>query len=61
MSTVCIKARDKNYVQNFGWNKPVRIPRGKVEDNIKMDVKGIMWKSVDCIYLAQERDGWWVL
>jgi hypothetical protein len=31
------------------------------EDNIKIDLKEIGWVGVDWIYLAQDRDQWWVL
>jgi hypothetical protein len=49
---------DKKFVQNFDWNKPLGRPRRKLEDNIRMDVKEIMWENVDWIHLAQDRDRW---
>jgi hypothetical protein len=37
-------------------------PRGRHwhrwEDNIKMDLREILWGGVDLIYLAQDRDQW---
>jgi hypothetical protein len=29
------------------------------EDNIRVDLLGIGWEGVDCIYLAQDRVRWW--
>jgi hypothetical protein len=37
---------------------PVRRPRRKWEDNIKMDLREIGWDGMDWIYLAQDRDQW---
>jgi hypothetical protein len=31
------------------------------DDNIRMDVKEIVWEGVDWIYLVQDRDQWRVL
>jgi hypothetical protein len=31
------------------------------EDNIKTDLKGTVWESVEWIKLAQNRDQWWAL
>jgi hypothetical protein len=33
-------------------------PRHRCEDNIKMDLKGVEFGSVDWIELAQDRDRW---
>jgi hypothetical protein len=41
--------------------KPLRIPRRRWEDNIRLDLREIMWEDVDWIYLAQDRDQWRVL
>jgi hypothetical protein len=30
-------------------------------DNNKMDLKEVGWDGMDLIYLAQDRDQWWVL
>ena len=37
-------------------NRPLGRPRHTWEDNIKMDLEGKGWESVECIHLAQERD-----
>jgi hypothetical protein len=31
------------------------------KENIKINLKGIGWKCVDWIHLAQNRDPWWLL
>jgi hypothetical protein len=33
-------------------------PRRKWEDNIKMDLREVVWGSIDWIDLAQDRDLW---
>jgi hypothetical protein len=33
-------------------------PRGRWEDNIKMDVEEVGWRGMDRIDLAQDRDRW---
>jgi len=38
--------------------KSVGRPRHIWKDNIKVDLKGISWDSVDWIHLAQDRDQW---
>ena len=38
--------------------RPHGRPRRRWEDNIKMDVKEVGWGGIDCIDLAQGRDGW---
>jgi hypothetical protein len=35
---------------------PFRRPRGRLEDNIKMNLGEIEWEDVDWIHLAQNRD-----
>jgi hypothetical protein len=35
--------------------------RRRWEDNIKMDLREILWESVDWMYLAQDRDQWWAV
>jgi hypothetical protein len=32
--------------------------RGKWEDNIRMDLRDMMWEGLDRIHLAQDRDQW---
>jgi hypothetical protein len=38
--------------------RPLRIPRRRWVDNIKMDLGEIGWDGVDWIELAQDRDKW---
>jgi hypothetical protein len=40
---------------------PLRIPRCRLEDNIKMDLQEVRCGSVDWIGLAQDRDRWLTL
>jgi hypothetical protein len=37
------------------------MPRHRGEDNIKMDLQGIGWGSMECIDLAEDRERWWAL
>jgi hypothetical protein len=36
--------------------RPLRRPRCRWEDNIKMDLREIGWEGVDWIHLAEDRD-----
>jgi hypothetical protein len=38
--------------------KPLRRPRRRWVDNIKMDLKDIRWDGMDWIAVAQDRDQW---
>jgi hypothetical protein len=38
--------------------RPLRRPRSRREDNIKMDFRDIEFGGVDWIHLAQDRDRW---
>jgi hypothetical protein len=38
--------------------RPLRRPRRRREDNIKMDLRQIGWGGADWIDLAQDRDRW---
>jgi hypothetical protein len=38
--------------------RPLRRPRRRWEDNIRMDLQEVGCKCVDCIGLAQDRDTW---
>jgi hypothetical protein len=38
--------------------RPVRRPRRRCEDNIRMDLGEIRWEGVDWMRLAQDRDQW---
>jgi hypothetical protein len=42
-------------------NRPLRIPRLRWEDNIRMDLKEVGCGDIDWIGLAQDRDRWRVL
>jgi hypothetical protein len=38
--------------------RPLRRPRRRWVDNIKMDLKGIGWDGADWVDRAQDRDQW---
>jgi hypothetical protein len=38
--------------------RPLRIPRYRWEDNIRMDLREIGWGGMEWIDLAQDRDQW---
>jgi hypothetical protein len=38
--------------------RPLGRPRRRWEDNIKMDLREIVFGDVDWIHWAQDRDGW---
>jgi hypothetical protein len=38
--------------------RPLRRPRHRWEDNIRMDLREIVWGGVSSIDLAQDRDHW---
>jgi hypothetical protein len=47
-----------------GWpvgRRPLGRPRRRREDNIKMDLREIVFGDVDWIHLAQDKDRWWAL
>jgi hypothetical protein len=44
------------FVEKPGGKKPLRRPRHRWEDYIKMDLKEIEWGGLDWIDLAQGRD-----
>jgi hypothetical protein len=41
--------------------RPLRRPRRRWQDNIKMDLQQEVCGCMDCIRLAQDRDRWWAL
>jgi hypothetical protein len=41
--------------------RPLGRPRRMWEDNIKMDLREIVWGGMDWIDLAEDRDQWWAL
>jgi len=38
--------------------EPLRRPRRRWKDNIRMDLREIGWEVVDWIHLAEDRDQW---
>ena len=38
--------------------RPLGRPRCRWKDNIKMDLKEVVWEGMDWIKLAQDRDSW---
>jgi hypothetical protein len=38
--------------------RPLRRPRRRLVDNIKMELREIRWGAVDWIDMAQDRDQW---
>jgi hypothetical protein len=38
--------------------RPLERLRHRWEDNIKMDLRETGWGSMNCVYLAQDRDQW---
>jgi len=63
--TCSMHRRSERCIQYFGWKTYKAEPLGRIscrwEDNIRMDLKVILWKGVDRIHLAQYRDQWRVL
>jgi hypothetical protein len=57
--------KDEKCIQNFGWEtlreETAWKTRYRWEDNIRMGLREIGWKGVDCPHLAQDRDQWQVL
>jgi hypothetical protein len=45
-------------VRKLKGKRPLRKPRRRWEDNIKMDLRVIVLKGVDWIHLAKDRDQW---
>jgi hypothetical protein len=42
-------------------NRPLGRPRRRWKDNIRTDLREIVWEGVDWIRLAQDRDQWWAV
>jgi hypothetical protein len=57
--------RDEKCIQNFcqksEGKRPLRRPRCRWEDNIKIDLKEMGWEHVDWLHLAPDRDQWQAL
>jgi hypothetical protein len=45
-------------LEKLEGKRPLERPRHKLEDNIKMNLRGIGWSDMDWIHLAQDRDQW---
>jgi hypothetical protein len=45
-------------VENPEGKRPLRRPRRRCVDNIKIDLREIGWDGTDSIDLAQDRDQW---
>jgi hypothetical protein len=39
--------------------RPLRRPRRRPEDNIKMNLIELIWGGMDWINLAEDKDQWW--
>jgi hypothetical protein len=48
----------KILIRKLERKRPLRRPRCRWEDNIRMDIKGKDWENLDCIQPAQNRDQW---
>jgi hypothetical protein len=48
-------------VGKYEGNRSLGRPRGRVEDNIKMDLQGVGWGDMGGINLAQNREKWFVV
>jgi hypothetical protein len=55
--------RDENtykiLVGKLAGKIPLRKPRCRWDDKIRMDLREIRWQGVDWTHLAQDRDQWW--
>jgi hypothetical protein len=41
--------------------RPLRRPRHRWEDDIRMDLREVGWEGVDWMHMSQDRDQWRVL
>jgi len=48
-------------VGKTGGQTPLGRPRHRWEDNIRIDLREIVWESEDWVHLAQGEDLWWAL
>jgi hypothetical protein len=62
MGHVAYRGEQRNAYKILVWKpevkRPHARPRHRWEDNIKMDLRDIVWDGVDWIHLAQNRDQW---
>jgi hypothetical protein len=64
LHVACMGRRGMPYKILFGkpeGKRPLRKPRSRREDNIKMDLIEIAWGVMDWIHLSQNRDDWWAI
>jgi hypothetical protein len=59
---------DQPVARMVGWlvanpegKRPLRRPRHRWEDNIRMDLREVGWEGVDWMHLAQDRNQWQTL
>jgi hypothetical protein len=54
--------RQERFIQGFGGGTrqklPLRRPRHRWEDNIKMDLQELVWGSMDWLGLVHNRERW---
>jgi hypothetical protein len=43
------------------WKRPLGRPRRRWEDNIRMDLREVVWKDVEWMHLAENRGQWQVV
>jgi hypothetical protein len=48
----------QNFTQKTSRERPVGRPRHSWESNIKVGLKNTVYKDVDWIHMAQDRDKW---
>jgi hypothetical protein len=53
-----IKHAYKILIGKFERKRPLRRPRRRGEDNIRIQIRETGWEGVDWTYLDQERDQW---
>jgi len=51
----------KLWLKNLKGKRSLKRSRHNWEDNIRMDLREIVWKVVDWIHLAQDGDQWQAL
>ena len=49
---------DRDLLGKRGGNRPLRRPRSRLEDNIKIDLQEVGFRCMDGIDLVQDRDRW---
>jgi hypothetical protein len=66
MGRLCSRnVRDEKYTRAFGQKpegmRSLGTLRCRLEDNIKMSLKEIVWAGVDLSHLSQDKNQWWDL